>query len=696
MFISPELMLDRLYHTLKIAIKDGALMQADAASAPARARMRQAMEELAIVRILWDSRAIAITGLQGAGKTTFALHLLGNSPELAALLPVGIVTDEKIGILIREHEGKEVKTGAMVYQDRAEGGSVQEIEVPKSDFKELARNPPKEGYLLLTLRVPRFLFNDDDQGILLTPGIEAGSDEWIHAARRAVMASRQVVFVTNPTQLKHGRTPAIVQEIRREFTGCRMLPVLTHCDGPTSAGPDDLKVIQDLFDNADAASATIEFGIYPPKGPSWASLKRNGALSQLAQATGTSAAFRRRQAERLIALLDDNGPVCGALAHLAERADSALENVSPKERSINAIVRIFEEQKDLARRQFARLVDSSLAGARASTTRAAEERVEKRGGWSKFATWFCGFDLEDKHFVEDTVSGAWQATGIAAQVPNCLVNAGMSGLNSLGLGTGAGLRLPDVEIRRLLGYDADTAARLELPKASTAADSPQVPPATRSEHGQQISVAMKAMPHFAMVYMGSAAQLTANHAQALTGQTSAKFDAQFLADTTKVVASAGEAAKRTVATVVGTAVGADVLADGTATSIAGSLSAMGVTVTPAVAAMLGAGVAIAAAVVVAASIKRQLAAQDLKMASLAADLAFATEQAQRKAIMDNFDGEMDLLQNRIVSALRHVLGVDHDQSAAIRARMSVHSADVARREMLAAADMLLADSNLAL
>ena len=70
------------------------------------------------------------------------------------------------------------------------------------------------------------------------------------------------------------------------------------------------------------------------------------------------------------------------------------------------------------------------------------------------------------------------------------------------------------------------------------------------------------------------------------------------------------------------------LADGSPAAVATTLKAAGVTVTPMITAVLAAGVAVAAAVVVGASIKRQLGAQDMQFAASAAGLVQAYEAGQ--------------------------------------------------------------------
>jgi hypothetical protein len=670
---TPEIMLDRLCDTMRDAVQQSCLLGAGAGGGAVRQKLRDGIEQLAILRVLWNARTIAVTGLQGAGKTTFVLHLLGNSPELQALLPTGIVRDEKIGILIREHAGPGVLTGAIVSRPSDTGFSVDEVAVAAEEFKTLVCSPPA-GYLLMTLRVPHFLFNDTEQGLLLTPGIEDGAGDWVPAARRTVLASRQVLFVTSPVLLSDGKTPELVEGIRREFPGCPMIPVLTHCDDPAHP-PEEFGRIVELFGNDNLAAKTIAFGIYRT-GDSWAATHRNRVLAQLAQSTGTPATYRRTQASKLVALLEDEGLVGTALAELASVADEAFDRLPAKHRAIDAIVGIFEKEREFARRRFAGAVDGVLSGHKGGAVHVVEQEIERRGGWEKFKTWAFGFDLKDKHYIEDVMAGAWQRQNLSVAVCRCLTSSGELGLQGLGFTGPSTAALPDAQIKLLLGYEYGKSYELSM----------QSEPATAMAE-KDFAPALRALPHVAMVWMAGAANVAVGR-PSLQGQTTSQFDTQFLAEAVKQVAGAGDAAKRTVATIVGTVVAADAV-DGSATAVAASLKALGVTVTPALSLLLAGGVAIAAAAIVGASVKRQLAAQDLQAAALAAGLAHAMEEAQRKAILDEFDSRMDMVQQRLVSALRDRLGLDDKLTAAVRTRISTHDADRARSRMLMAANTLL-------
>jgi hypothetical protein len=193
----------------------------------------------------------------------------------------------------------------------------------------------------------------------------------------------------------------------------------------------------------------------------------------------------------------------------------------------------------------------------------------------------------------------------------------------------------------------------------------------------------KMLPHFGMALMSRTTEVALARPGIGEGKLDklAKLDTKFLNDTLQAIKGTNEFGKDAAASIVATVVGADAL-DGSPDGIKTVLSAAGVTVSPTVVAAIGAGVALAAVGVVAVSIKRQLSASDLQMASMAEQLATAHEEAFVKSVLDQFDGMMDTVEARYDNYLQRLLGVDSALDGAVKTLVSLKKARDARVDIL--------------
>ena len=674
----PEIMLERLVTALQRATVISAQLTAGAEGAAVRGRMREAMRQLAIRRLLWNTRAIAVTGLQGAGKTTFTLNLLGNSPELQKYLPTSHLRDEKVSILIREHAGPGIKAGVVSFASGQDGFVVVETEISTAaEFEERARAPHRDD-MLLTLRVPRALFQDDEQAILLTPGIEDTKDKWAAAARQSIFACERVVFVVTTTQMADGSIK-LVEEIRREFTSCPMLPVVTHCDDPDGDYSAALATAAELFLVHDAKQDIVQFGVYPP-GASWVSQHQLGTLRLLSRQTGTPRAYRARQAEKIRELLEEGSDIAMALTELEALSADALSKIQGQTRFEKEWIRHFSEGREKARKALAKELDRSLSEVHSTVVRDLETQIQNRGGWDKFKTYVFGFDLKDKHYIEDVVSGAWAHAKPGVQVAKVLTSVGDKGIQTYleSGGREKQLTLESLPFRPLLGFDGETTGSTREQDASALVAS-QKPDAS-------YELALKMTPYWSMAWMGGASQLTVVRGQ-LAGTPRTEINQQFFTDTAQTIQKGSQFGRQLVGSVLGTVVAAD-LVDGSPTAITAALKAAGVTVTPLITGVLAAGAAAAALGIVAVSVKRQLASQDLAFADQGRQLANATEDAIKQGVLDNYDAAMDMLEVRLIEYVRNRMHYSEHFDAATRTAFAARDAEQARKHMLGAAEEL--------
>jgi hypothetical protein len=662
---TPEHHLERLSTTLDRVVAESSGLGSDA---------RKARQSIAAFRVrvatrstLWEGRAIAVTGLQGAGKTTFVRHLYGNNAAIQAFLPATIGRDEKIPILIREHAGRTVE-GRGLTPDDSSGSDP----LTASEFLREVRDP-NTRYHMMELRVPYSLFNDDAQALLLTPGIEDQRDSWTQLAREAVLGCQQVIFVANPTQLASAEAPRLLGDLVTVFKGARLLPVLTHCDDSAGDYGTLANTFARLLGDATAESRVIPFGVHP-SGPRWIDRNRGTLIEALARAAGRNDDYRLSQWRQLVPVFEDDGPIEAALSELYDAAIVGIEDGGRDNRGVDAILDSFAKSRHKARSRFARALEDELSSQQSDLLRIAEEVIKDRGSWDKFKMFVFGYDLNDKHYLEDAVAGVWRSARAGEAVRRAFVRAGDEGAETL------------IVSEPSEGGGA-TAPLFTLMFSGSEGEAGSVSP---EPDRKDFATALRLVPYFAMSVVGAGSRIYHQTPRSGEGPSTRRLDANFARETLQAIAQTSESGKRLVASVVGSVVSVD-LADGDPASLTALLTKAGVTVSPAMTAALGVAAVVAAVAVTLVSIRRQLGAQDLEMAAGAGLLVQSYQDALRQAGFSLFDKTMDDVEEQLDARARRFLGVDDRMNAAFRTLAAVKAARACRGQMLGSLHQLSAD-----
>ena len=126
--------------------------------------------KLTLTQLVSKRSLLAITGLQGTGKTTIIKHLY-NLPD--ELLPSNSSRGERLPVFITENDVKEITTFVYRSVKNVKGEiniEVKEIDVPT--FNQLSLQPLPERDLWLECIVPYRYLYDKNKSIVLLPGFE--------------------------------------------------------------------------------------------------------------------------------------------------------------------------------------------------------------------------------------------------------------------------------------------------------------------------------------------------------------------------------------------------------------------------------------------------------------------------------------------------------------------------------------------
>ncbi|WP_099354834.1 hypothetical protein [Fredinandcohnia onubensis] len=127
------------------------------------------LNKLALSLLTAERQILAVTGLQGAGKTTIIKGLYDIDDQF---LPENISRGEQLPVLITEWDSDNTK--GFVHrgiQDANNEMKVEEVELSPSEFKDTSMSP-KRNDIWLELKVPFRYLRDESKSIALLPGFE--------------------------------------------------------------------------------------------------------------------------------------------------------------------------------------------------------------------------------------------------------------------------------------------------------------------------------------------------------------------------------------------------------------------------------------------------------------------------------------------------------------------------------------------
>src|SRR5699024_3281426 len=124
-----------------------------------------------------DKQLIAVTGLQGAGKTMLVKELFQLPDEL---FPENNSRGERLPIFISEGDVSKpiLSKYVAIQEDKEEIHKVVKEELTSEEFKKYAMNPDEDKDLWLECVVPPKLLRDERKVIVLLPGYEKSKKDF--------------------------------------------------------------------------------------------------------------------------------------------------------------------------------------------------------------------------------------------------------------------------------------------------------------------------------------------------------------------------------------------------------------------------------------------------------------------------------------------------------------------------------------
>ncbi len=190
--------------------------------------MRNIHNKIALATLSMDKHMLAVTGRQGAGKTTFikTLYNLDNT-----YLPENLSRGEQLPVLITESNiSAPIGRVWRASNEDGVGISIKCCKLSNSEFKEIAMNPSEQD-VWLELLVPNKYFFDDKISLVLLPGFEndrhqRSQELLLHMLRLSISS----IIVFNKEVYARESNDRVFNEIKNIFKETKPIFLLSHGD----------------------------------------------------------------------------------------------------------------------------------------------------------------------------------------------------------------------------------------------------------------------------------------------------------------------------------------------------------------------------------------------------------------------------------------------------------------------------------
>lgn len=227
-------------------------------------KIKNTLRKMIVAEYFHNNYIVAITGLQGVGKTTLLKQLYGIGEDW---LPENIGRGEKKPVLIREYDGNKIQAKIKKLGDKNNYEEIEEVIDRPDNFHKIIRSDSSD-IVFAILEVPFKIFNTNDKMFVLLPGFEKeGRDNrsWQNLMRHTLVSSATCIFVCDETRLADKYNEDILSEVKDSiFSGGKPIIAITRADNNSDEKNNDLsKLVKNKFSIPEKESdRVINTGVY--------------------------------------------------------------------------------------------------------------------------------------------------------------------------------------------------------------------------------------------------------------------------------------------------------------------------------------------------------------------------------------------------------------------------------------------------
>lgn len=358
--------------------------------------LKRVYRKTLISEIFFNKYIIAVSGLQGAGKTTLVKEIYDIPDEI---IPPNIGEGEKIPILLTETKNDDYEYIKKEFNRTGNNLEILQNSIAQEEFNNEAKNPSKD-VIYLELKIPNKFFDTDEISFVLLPGIEDNKDESQEILNHALVSSATCVFLFDQIRYADYRNREALNRIKKDFYNANPIYILSQAD----KSKDDNKELFDTFrkdfviKQKDRIIITGLGDYYKTK---WLP-KLKAALNNHKQ---IQREFRTRQTENLQEILvNEFGDIISKLETIQHDKDLE-ENAAARETQRN--LEVFESKVKKLRNRLAKKLRDNLIENKSTASKIIDEYLRSRNILNNVRDLFVR-DITKNHEFQKIIQDAWE------------------------------------------------------------------------------------------------------------------------------------------------------------------------------------------------------------------------------------------------------------------------------------------------
>ncbi len=372
-----------------------------------------------ISELLFDEYVIAISGLQGAGKSTLVKELYELDDDDFPL-PQNYARGEKLPVMIKEKKGisaPEMWIRKFYEVDKSYTIKKTQI-VSKTEFMNIATDPEVD-HLILEYHIPlnKNVLNTEDVSFILLPGLEESKPEnkiWQELTNHTLTSAATCVFVLDKQQFADGFNSQQLKNIITNFGASKPIFILSKSDDAGSeidAGKfkkDFLEKYNLPDDESDRVISTAIKSSGVCEG--WHEI----LINAIGKYRSIQKVSRKSQIDNLYKLLDENFSLI-----LTEFDTEQMKIQIPDDSKSRIVKKYFDiietEIKNIRKKYKKKLIDGFKAYLK-NVDDEIEKYIKDRSNWEKFVKLFTGPSLKSNREFREKIIESWNtANGFSAK-----------------------------------------------------------------------------------------------------------------------------------------------------------------------------------------------------------------------------------------------------------------------------------------
>lgn len=192
--------------------------------------LKEAYNKMFLYQLYKDKNLIAITGLQGAGKTSLTRDYFDIPKDI---LPENNSRGEKLPVFITVGEVEEIEVYRYIKVIENDKVSIKQEKVSRNNLKDISMNPDesKDLWLQLVMPIQENKFNDVNTYIVLLPGFEKENNDFSQKLLEFIInISKSSIVVIDKNETARKSSTLNLKRIENKFYNLKPIIALTHGD----------------------------------------------------------------------------------------------------------------------------------------------------------------------------------------------------------------------------------------------------------------------------------------------------------------------------------------------------------------------------------------------------------------------------------------------------------------------------------